>query len=387
MRRFVACLLACSVAACSGGTVSSPARSGATAAPPASIRPNASGSAGAATATESPVAVATNSTAGTPAWTNQAVALSPAAGDETSASVHLGANFPLVLTEQSPAADGSLWFRATVQTPGRQAFGWLPASSVTFLQPAGGATAGVDALDVDLAAYLNGLGNRIGVDVFDVTRGVEYKYNADLSFYAASSMKVPIMLALLAQLDARHREPTADQLALMTEMIENSINDAATELYKEVGWQRGMRQFMDKVGIGGLYAEVPTIGWGHSTITAAAMVALLSGLNDGTILADDDRAFALRLMRHIESDQRVGVGDSSPAGATIAMKDGWTSAADEQGPYVMNSSGIVTLGGETYVIAVYTSGNRSYPEGFDITRHVCKVVGEKLMGPAQGSGG
>jgi beta-lactamase class A len=239
----------------------------------------------------------------------------------------------------------------------------------------------MDALDLDLAGYLNNLGRRIGVDVLDVTRGVEYTYNADLSFYAASSMKVPIMLALLGQLNARHREPTAEQISLMTAMIENSSNDAATELYKEIGWQRGMRQFMESVAIGGLYAEVPTIGWGHSTITPATMVALLAGLHNNTILTDDDRAFALRLMRHIESDQRVGVGDSSPAGATIEMKDGWTSAADEAGPYVMNSSGIVTLGGETYIIAVYTSGNQSYPEAFDIARHVCKVVGEKLMGP------
>jgi hypothetical protein len=385
MRRLLVCVLACSLAACSGGTAGSPAASRATPAASASTRVDASSSAVVATPAISPAAASSSTATGTPAWTNQAVALSAAAGDETSVTVHLGANFPLTLTAQSSAA-GSLWYRATSQTPGRLAVGWLPASSVTFLEPAGRASAGMDALDLDLAAYLNGLGQRIGVDVFDVTRGVDYTYNSDLPFYAASSMKVPIMLALLGQLNGRHREPTTDQISLMTAMIENSSNDAATELYEEIGWQRGMRQFMEGVGIGGLYAEVPTIGWGHSTITPAAMVALLAGLHNNTILGDDDRAFALRLMRHVESDQRVGVGDSSPAGATIEMKDGWTSAADEAGPYVMNSSGIVTLGAETYIIAVYTSRNQSYPEAFDIARHVCKVVGEKLMGPAPGQG-
>jgi hypothetical protein len=86
-------------------------------------------------------------------------------------------------------------------------------------------------------------------------------------------------------------------------------------------------------------------------------------------------------MRHIESDQQVGVGDSSPAGAIVEMKDGWIDIDDTtSGPYVMNSSGIVSKAGETYVIAIYTIRNRNYPVGFAIARHVALVVGQKLMG-------
>ncbi len=376
-RRIAAALAVCSAFALTGCAAGSPSSRMTTTSSPVA----AAVSADSAVATGSPKLSATiPASARTPAWTSRAVALSTTTGEDAIALVHLGPDFPLTLT-QSATVGGQLWYQAVSETPGRVATGWLPSSAVGFIEPAGGASASLDALDADLASYLADLGTRIGLDIFDVTRGVTYTYNADLSYYAASAMKVPIMLTLLSQLEARRKNATAAQIDLMTRMIEYSDNDAATELYKEIGWQRGIRTFMNGAGIAGLYPELPTIGWGRSTITPEAMVALLTGLHNGTILDDDDdRSFALRLMRHIETDQRVGVGDSSPAGATVEMKDGWTSAPGDAGPYVMNSSGIVTLGGETYIMAVFTHGSRSYPEAFEIARHVSGIVGERLTG-------
>ena len=58
------------------------------------------------------------------------------------------------------------------------------------------------------------------------------------------------------------------------------------------------------------------------------------------------------------------------------MKDGWVPGPD--GLWVMNTTGIITLGGETYIIAVYTDDDDSLQQGGDITRHVCQVVGQLL---------
>ena len=179
-------------------------------------------------------------------------------------------------------------------------------------------------------------------------------------------------------------------------MIENSNNESATALYTEIGYQAGINAFMKKVGISGLTPQKPAIGWGFSTITPAAMVSLLELLHEGKVLNATDRALAFKLMEHIQADQRVGVGDSSPAGATIALKDGWVLGPD--GLYVMNSSGIVTVGAETYILAVYTMDDKSFESrrfqyrpphlqdrrcshGPDVPEPILECVGEAIREP------
>ena len=380
MRRLFACLLVAAGVACAACGSN----------PPPSETPASTASIG-ATASASPDASATSSIqpSATPAdstllvidaWTNKPVALATLASDEAPAQVHLGANFPLALTSLSATVDGDKWVEASWQTPGRKGTGWLPEDAVTETKPTGPASTTFDALDTELAEYLAGFGARVGVEVRDVTRGITYTYNADEQYYVASSVKVAIMLTLYSQLEARSKHPTAHQISLLTTMIENSNNDSATELYKEIGYQRGIRTFMKSLGISGLSPAPPTTGWGYSTITPAAMVALLGRLNAGTVLNDADRAQALYLMRHVDAAGQAGVGDTRPTGAIVEMKDGWTSIDDPAGPWVVNSSGIVTLGTETYIISVYTDSDNSTAAGLSIIRHICKIVGQELTG-------
>ena len=325
-----------------------------------------------------PTATPTPRTTG-PAWTTGDVKLYAKASDDGVVQVHLGPNFPITLTSNSSQVDGKLWYEATWQTSGRHATGWLPASSVTLVTPTSTRTsAGIDAMDEELAEYLSGLGKRVGVDAYDVTRGVTYTYNADLSYYCASSVKVAIMLTFFTQIETKGREPTAHELSLLRTMIENSNNNSAESLYEEIGAQKGINAFMKSVGISGLVPNKPG-WWGHSTITPTTMVALLTRLHEGTVLNDKHRAQALGYMEHIDSAGRVGIGDSSPAGATVAMKDGWTTALDGTGTSVVNTSGIVTLGSETYILSVYTDKDRGYAAGWKIIRYVAKVVGQRLM--------
>jgi beta-lactamase class A len=330
------------------------------------------------TASPVPTATPTPRTSG-PAWTTKDVKMYAKASDEGAVQLHLGPNFPITLTSKSAQVEGNLWYEADWRTSGRHATGWLLASSVTLTTPSTSqTTAGVDALDEDLAEYLSGLGPRIGVDVYDVTRQVTYTYNADLAYFCASSVKVPIMLTFFSQIEAKKREPTTHELSLLRTMIENSNNTSAEALYEEIGAQKGINAFMKSVDISGLVPNKPG-WWGHSTIKPATMVALLTKLHEGTVLNDKHRAQALGYMQHIDSAGKVGIGDSSPAGATIAMKDGWTTALDGTGTSVVNTSGIVTLGGETYILSVYTDHNRGYAAGWKIIRNVAKVVGERLM--------
>lgn len=233
----------------------------------------------------------------------------------------------------------------------------------------------IDALSPQLAAYLSPFGSQVGVEVYDLTRQRSYSSNNTAQFLTASSIKVPIMLATFALTESQGREPNSNEMALLTAMIEHSDNDAASALFTEIGGAAGMTSFLQQTGISGLS---PNDGaWGYSLITPQAMVDLLTQLHNGTILTATDRAAALDLMQHVEADQQWGVGDTAPSGATFAMKNGWVPGPD--GLWSVNTSGIVNVNGETYIISVYTQEQSALANGQAIVQQVCGAVATALI--------
>ena len=235
--------------------------------------------------------------------------------------------------------------------------------------------ASFDALSSSLAAYLASIGGNVDAVVYDVTRQIYYTYNASAQFITGSSMKVPIMLTFLAMTEREGREPDDNEMSLLTTMIENSNNDSASALYYgEIGGAAGVASYLRSIGITGLNPDPNA--WGYSLITPQSMVNLLTLLYNGQILTAQDRKLAFNLMENIESDQQVGVGDTAPRGAVVAMKDGWLPGPDDL--WAMNSSGIVMAGKETYIISVYTQEQNSLQDGQAFARHVCGAVASLL---------
>ena len=261
--------------------------------------------------------------------------------------------------------------------PQHSGAGRAAATALTFTSPGSVPTpASIDVLSPALGAYLANLGSNAGVSVYDVTRHNYYTYNADTPFITASSVKVPIMLTFLDMVEQQGREPNDNEMSLLTTMIENSNNDSASALYYgEIGGASGVANYLQKIGVSGMNPNGDA--WGYSTITPQAMVNLLTLLYSGKILMPSHRDLALSLMERVESDQRWGVGDTAPSGATVALKNGWVTAANNL--WVVNSSGIVMLGPETYIIAIYTQGLASLGDGQAITRHVAGTVASRLI--------
>ncbi len=311
----------------------------------------------------------------TPAWALGDAPVQSAAG-AGNAIIHIGQNFPFTLVGESQWVSGALWYHVRWQVPHSSGTGWTPATALTFTHPSANtvATASFDVLSPSLAQYLANQGRNTGAVVYDVTRGQYYTYNPGSQFIMASSAKVPIMLTFLTMTESQGREPNDEENYLLTTMIENSDNDSAQALFDEIGGAGPMDSFMQSVGIPGLSADPDA--WGWSTVSPMAMVRLLTLLQQGKVLNAQDRALALNLMKNIESDQQTGVGDTAPSGATVAMKDGWVNGPD--GQWAMNSSGIVTVGGETYIIAVYTQEEDTLDAGWAITRQVCGQVAQLL---------
>ncbi|HCI78910.1 MAG TPA: class A beta-lactamase [Ktedonobacter sp.] len=292
------------------------------------------------------------------------------------ATAHVGQNFPLTLLGDSQWQNGILWYHVQWSVGKQTAKGWIAANSPAFTS-SGNVTpeSSFDVLSPTLASYLNGIGSNVGAFVYDVTRQQYYSYNADTQFMVASSMKVPIMLTFLNMTEQQNREPNDSEMQLLTTMIENSNNDSASALFSEVGSGSGVDSYMQQLGIKDFSADDGS--WGYSLITPRSMVKLLTLLQTGKILTAQDRQLALSLMEQVESDQQVGVGDTAPSNATVALKDGWVPAPD--GSWVMNSSGIVTSGKETYIISVYTTEQNSLDDGQAISRKVCGTVASLLV--------
>jgi hypothetical protein len=290
--------------------------------------------------------------------------------------VHVGQHFPLSLLGETIWTGGTLWYHVQWAVAKSRGSGWVPATSITFSSPGNVASsASFDVLSPDLAAYLANIGDNVGAVVYDVTRKQYYSYRTDGQFITGSSIKVPIMLTFLNMIEQQHRQPSSYELYLLTTMIENSNNDSAGILYNTViGDSAGVASYMQMINITGLNPYPGAFGW--SLITPMAMVDMLTKLYEGKILTAQDRNLALYLMENIEYDQQVGVGDTAPNGATVAMKDGWVIGPD--GLWAMNSSGIVTLGRETYIISVYTTGQSVLDDGQAIARHVCDTVASLL---------
>jgi hypothetical protein len=106
------------------------------------------------------------------------------------------------------------------------------------------------------------------------------------------------------------------------------------------------------------------------------MVNLLALLYQGQILTPQDRQLALNLMENVEPDQRTGVGDTAPTGSIVAMKNGWVPGPDDL--WVMNSSGIVKVGDQVYIISIYTQDQSSLDDGHAIVQHFCGSVASLL---------
>jgi len=291
------------------------------------------------------------------------------------AEVHIGQNFPLTITG-GQWRQGALWYSVEWQSLRRNGDGWAAATALT-LTPPGLNTprwASFDALSPALAAYLTGEGANVGAVVYDLTRNTYYTYNGQSEFTMASSAKVSLMAEDLAGDEAQDASPSPGDLATLTAMIEQSDNNAAQLIYQEWGFDAGVSSYLAGKGITDYIASPD--GWGYAQWSPLSMVRLLTMLQTGQLLNASDTALALSLMSNIEPDQRNGVGDTAPNGATYAMKDGWVPGPD--GLWAVNSSGIVTVGQETYIIAVYSQEQYSLDGGWDITRQVCGPIGKLL---------
>jgi hypothetical protein len=307
-------------------------------------------------------------------WANGDIDIlnAPATG---AATLHVGQHFPLTLAGDTRWNGGTLWYHVKWKGVKTSGDGWAPAIGTTFTSPGKtSAWASFDLLSSGLAQYLASQGDHTAAAVYDLTRQQYYTYHLNNHYLMGNSVKVPILLAFLTMTEQQDRRPSAHEMDLLTKLIKNADDEAGEELYGEIGWGIGLKEYLDQIGITGL--EPDNCEWTYSFVKPLAMVQLLTLLYEGKVLTQQDRALAFSLLENIEPAQQIGVGDTRPQGAAVAMKDGWVVGTDNR--WAMNTSGIVRVGSETYIISVYSAHLNSLQEGQAIARQVCQEVASLL---------
>ena len=83
-------------------------------------------------------------------------------------------------------------------------------------------------------------------------------------------------------------------------------------------------------------------------------------------------------MEHITPSEAWGISAGVPAGAKLALKNGWLPLNISDTDWQVNSIGWVDGTGRNYLIAVLSTGNPSEQYGIDSIEHLSAAVWQAM---------
>jgi len=229
----------------------------------------------------------------------------------------------------------------------------------------------------DLDHSLEGRASDEGLKLTDSKTKVTCWYHSHRHFIAASVIKVTILAALLRKAQQEHRHLTRAETQAAWLMITQSDNDAANQLWFDVGL-RFMQHFLDLAKMSQTKLDYH---WGLTLITARDEMSLLWLIsNPNKVLTKASRVYARYLMAHVIAGQRWGVPAGAPRGVLVHVKNGWLPYPGTL--WEINSIGTFTTKTRRYLIAMLTYDNPSMAYGIDTIEGAADVI-QALLNPGK----
>jgi beta-lactamase class A len=228
-------------------------------------------------------------------------------------------------------------------------------------------------LSADILKGLRGRNGVHAVSVDDRVTGVYCLYNGSQHFDSASIVKAIIMAALLRWHQETNTPLSSWEKSEATLMITQSDNDAATDLWDELGMDN-LQHFLNLAGMG--ETQLGQDGeWGLTQVTAHDEMLLLELLTaPNSVLEASSRSYQLGLMAQVTNWEAWGVTAGTPSGVAWHVKNGWLP--DATGWHI-NSIGTFSGPGKNYMIAVLsdnTDMNDDEQYGINTIEDVARLV-------------
>ncbi|MEG3086315.1 serine hydrolase [Sphingomonas sp. PB4P5] len=239
------------------------------------------------------------------------------------------------------------------------------AASVLVSAPAAASSPELIGLEHQLTMLVAQRPGEYGIAALDLRDGSIVAINGGTAFPMASTVKLAIAATYLAEVD-QGRRSLGDLISGRTAakalelMIVRSDNHATDQLLATVGGPVAVQQWLLSQKITGmrvdrtiaqLLRERGHLADSQDVATPVAMVALLSRLDNGTVLTAQSRIFLLDLMRRCETGTRR-IRALLPAGTLVEDKTGTLDG-------VTNDVGFITMpDGRRVAVAVFARGGR-----------------------------
>ncbi len=243
----------------------------------------------------------------------------------------------------------------------------LSGIAASFLVPAPAAASSPELLGLEraLSKLVAERSGDYGIAALDLRDGSMVSINGDTPFPMASTVKLAIAAAYLAEVDQGRRglgdmivgRPAAKVMELM---IIRSDNQATDQLLAALGGPAAIQRWLSLQQIPGirmdrtiaqLLRERGHLADSKDVATPVAMVMLLNKLDSGTVLTAQSRAFLLQLMSRCATGTRR-IRALLPAGTRVEDKTGTLDG-------ITNDVGFITMpDGRRVAVAVFARGGR-----------------------------
>jgi beta-lactamase class A len=239
------------------------------------------------------------------------------------------------------------------------------AASILVPAPAVASSPELIGLERELSKLIAERSGDYGIAALDLRDGSTVSINGDTPFPMASTVKLAIAAAYLAEVDQGRRSlgdmivgrPAAKVMELM---IIRSDNQATDQLLATLGGPVAIQRWlwshklsgirMDRT-IAQLLRERGHLADSRDVATPVAMVTLLNKLDNGTILTAQSRTFLLELMSRCATGTRR-IRALLPAGTRVEDKTGTLDG-------ITNDVGFITMpDGRRVAVAVFARGGR-----------------------------
>lgn len=221
----------------------------------------------------------------------------------------------------------------------------------------------------------------VSIAAENLTTSKSYRHGGKTLIHTASVVKLDILETLLLQRQDAGQALSDTETAQATAMTENSDNDAATQLWNDVGGADGIREADSRLGAPNTHPDEDGY-WGLTTTDADDQLNLLRDLVTPGPLTPASQSFALELMRQVEGDQAWGASAIADPRTTPALKDGWLPLDEDNGRWAIGSVGVLAVHGQQVVVAVLTQHNDTQPGGIELAESLAHAVAPAITPPA-----